>query len=112
MPSPFNPVHNPLVLLREGTLLLIQRVNDFVVVRDVEDNVVEVSVASNIEEAMNEFCRHSSDAALMYDEMSASGNEVVCSYVEAFDTSGQALDWDEVNRDIFGNEVDFNDQRL
>lgn len=111
MPSPFNPVHNPLVLLREGALLLIQRVSDFVVVREGDVNVV-LFFAANIEAAMNEFCRHSSDSALMYDEMSASENEVVCSYVEAFDTSGEALDWDEVNRDIFGNEVDFNDQRL
>lgn len=104
--NPFNPVLNPVVLMSEFGLVLYQEGQQFILV-----SVEGEAFFSNIEEAFNHYCRLSSDSQLMFDAESDVEGDEVQSYVEAFDTSGQALDWDEVNRDIFGNEVDFNDQR-
>ncbi len=104
--NPFNPVLNPVVLMSEFGLVLYQEGQQFVLV-----SVEGDAIFSDIEEAFNHYCRLSSDSQLVYDEASATEGDEIGSYVEAFDTSGVALDWDEVNRDIFGNEVDFNDQR-
>lgn len=103
----FNPVLNPILLMSEFGLVLYQEGFQFILVSEEGE-----AFFSNIEEAFNNYCRLSSDGQLMFDVESDVEDEVIQSYVEAFDTSGQALDWDEVNRDIFGNEVDFNDQRL
>ena len=102
----FNPVLNPIVLMSEFGLVLYQEGQQFVLASaEGEKSFLD------IEEAFNHYCRLSSDSQLVYDESSAREDEEVQSYVEAFDTSGVALDWDEKNYDIFGNEVDFNDQR-
>lgn len=102
----FNPVRNPIVLMSEFGLVLYQQGHEFILVSVEGDKFYD-----DIERAFNDYCRFSSDSDLVFDDVSASEDPVIGSYVEAFDTSGQALDWDEVNRDIFGNEVDFNDQR-
>ena len=104
--NPFNPVANPLVLMSEFGLVLYQQGQEFVLV-----SLEGEAFFSTVEEAFNHYCRLSSDSQLVFDDFATVEDEEVQSYVEAFDTSGVALDWDEVNRDIFGNEVDFNDQR-
>lgn len=104
--NPFNPVLNPLVLMSEYGLVLYQEGQRFVLV-----SAEGESFFSTVEEAFNHYCRLSSDSQLLFDEASATEGDEIDSYVEAFDTSGVALDWDEKNYDIFGNEVDFNDQR-
>ena len=105
--SPFNPVANPLVLMSEFGLVLYQEGQEFVLV-----SVEGEAFFSDIEQAFNHYCRLSSDSQLVFDDFDSVEDEEVQSYVEAFDTSGQTLDWDEKNYDIFGNEVDFNDQRV
>lgn len=104
--NPFNPVLNPLVLMSEFGLVLYQEGQSFVLVSaEGEESFL------NIEEAFNHYCRLSSDSQLVFDAASDVEDAEIGSYVEAFDTSGVALDWDEKNYDFFGNEVDFNDQR-
>lgn len=104
--NPFNPVLNPIVLMSEFGLVLYQEGQSFVLVSAGGEHFY-----SDIEVAFNHYCRLSSDSQLVYDEASDVEDAGVQSYVEAFDTSGVALDWDEKNYDFFGNEVDFNDQR-
>ena len=104
--NPFNPVLNPIVLMSEFGLVLYREGQQFVLV-----SVEGESFFSSIEVAVFHYLRLSSDSQLVYDEASEDEDEGVQSYVEAFDTSGVALDWDEKNYDFFGNEVDFNDQR-
>lgn len=102
----FNPVRNPIVLMSEFGLVLYQQGHEFILVSVEGDKFYD-----DIERAFNDYCRLSSDSDLAFDDVSSTEDPVIGSYVEAFDTSGQALDWDEKNIDIFGNEVDFNDQR-
>ena len=108
MPSPFNPVRNPLIILiHEIGLVLYQQGNEFVL-----SSVEGEKFFSNIEEAFNNYCRLSDDKDLFFDVEAVVENEVIQSYVDAFDTSGVALDWDLKEYDIFGNEVDMNQDRV
>ena len=99
--NPFNPVANPLVLISEFGLVLYQQGQEFVLV-----SVEGEAFFSGVEEAFNHYCRLSSDSQLVFDDFDSVEDEEVQSYVEAFDTSGVALDWDEKCYDYFGNEVE------
>lgn len=100
--NPFNPVANPLVLMSEFGLVLYQEGQQFVLVSAEGEHFY-----SDIEVAFNHFCRLSADSQLVFDVASDVAVDVeVQSYVEAFDTSGEALDWDAKCYDYFGNEVE------
>ena len=100
--NPFNPVANPLVLMSEFGLVLYQQGQEFVLV-----SVEGEAFFSTVEEAFNHYCRLSSDSQLVFDDFDAAvEDEEVQSYVEAFDTSGECLDWDLKCYDYFGNEVE------
>lgn len=101
MSNPFNPVANPLVLMSEFGLVLYQEGQQFVLV-----SVEGEAFFSNIEAAFNHYCRLSSDSQLVFDDNGEVEDEEIQSYVEAFDTSGECLDWDLKCYDYFGNEVE------
>lgn len=108
--SLFNPFDNRLALLTDGEgCFLVQVANGFTV-----ETPQMVIFCENIEIAMNQFAEFCALDEFQFDELSPElsyDEEEIISFEDAFDTSGEALDWDEVNTDLFGNEVDFNDQQ-